>query len=448
VNKIVVIAISIILLTTGFAPIFNPPEICKNPGNLIQNCQFNDGASGWQQFTEAGSAGFSIMQGGGECHAPDCPAGHILIEDHFVGGIYQQVPAVPGNTYHANVIWLVYDSLVSDQSIYNAVGGIGRKMGIDPLGGTDPTSPNVVWGPETWENLSCRVCDVYQVKAQAQADKITVFLRIDDRWRHRAGEKGFNVPPSKDQFWIDDVGVMQIAGEAPPPATNTPEPEPTATPEPIPTATPEPEPTSTPEIEEEIDVATAEEVEEEDVTQPAIEDEEITLLTETTTITTPAIAMVITETNIITETSGITDNNTLTDVTTIVSDTSSSSIVIATSTPELEELPKLVELPPTITPTATPTITPTPEGQLVASNQVIAKPPAVTDERVAPSTIATTSWLMVAGPAACVVGVALIFIAMLLGGGVWLYRIGQHKPAPNPAESQDSQFTVTIVEDD
>ena len=144
---------------------------------------------------------------------PLCPAAYIVTEDHFVGGLYQQVAVVPGNNYYANIVWLVFDSLVNDEGAHQQTGGIGRRIGIDPFGGTDPRSPNIAWSLDNWRN-DCKICNIEHVTVTAQADTITLFLRIDDTWRLRAAEKGFPIPPSKDQFWIDDMGLKQVGGEA------------------------------------------------------------------------------------------------------------------------------------------------------------------------------------------------------------------------------------------
>ncbi|MDM8528591.1 hypothetical protein QUF58_10315 [Anaerolineales bacterium HSG24] len=254
------------LIMLAFAPSAdNPPEICKGGENILPNCNFSAGLQGWVPYFEEGGADVTVLQGGGECHAPDCPAAYLVTNDYFVGGIYQQVLVVPGNTYQANVVWLVLDSLSNDSGIQAQVGPIGRKLGIDPTGGTDPRSPNVVWGPEN-ERRDCKICDGQEVTATAQADMITLFVRIDDRWKVRAREKGFDLPPSKDQFWIDDVGMRQVAGDSAPlpqpdtptpePPTNTPEPAPTDTPIPeVATNTPEPEPTDTPDMQTQSDEA-------------------------------------------------------------------------------------------------------------------------------------------------------------------------------------------------
>ncbi len=197
-----------------------PPDVCQQSENILPNCNFDNGTSGWQTFIEEGAADFSVLQGGGECHAPLCPAGYIVSQNYFVGGIFQQVKVVKGNTYYGNIVWLVFDSLSNDNSINSVVGGISRKVGIDPFGGTDSRSPNIVWGPENTRN-DCKICASQEVTATAQSDTITLFLRIDDRWRQRAAEKGYNVPVSKDQFWLDDFGLKQVAGSAAPLPTDT-----------------------------------------------------------------------------------------------------------------------------------------------------------------------------------------------------------------------------------
>lgn len=222
------------------------PDVCQQGENILPNCNFDSGLNGWVPYLETGAANISVLQGGGECHAPLCPAAYIVTESQFIGGIYQQVPVAKGNTYYANIVWLAFDSFANDPSINAVVGGIGRRIGIDPFGGVDPKSDKIIWSEDNWRN-DCKICNVEQAIATAQADTITVFIRIDDTWRPRAAEKGYNVPPSKDQFWLDDIGMKQIDGSAAPQAAPT-EAPPTDTPVPLaPTNTPEPElPTDTP----------------------------------------------------------------------------------------------------------------------------------------------------------------------------------------------------------
>jgi hypothetical protein len=226
------------------------PDVCaENPNNLVQNCQFNDQMNGWNTFVEAGGPGFSVEHQFPACDSPKCPALRISAGDWFIGGIYQQIPnAVPGATYWANVIWLVYHPAGA------ADGTVGRSIGIDPTGGTDPKSPNVVWSQKIWHKFdSCpyKICRELQVQTVAQNSTITLFVRIEDTWKNRRDE--FSYVPAEffgqpESFWVDDVGLAPV-GEVPVAPTATPAP-PTETPVP-PTDTPMPpteEPVTTPDL--------------------------------------------------------------------------------------------------------------------------------------------------------------------------------------------------------
>ncbi|MDM8529793.1 hypothetical protein QUF63_01380 [Anaerolineales bacterium HSG25] len=479
--QIITILLGLLCLTlVAFAPpADSPPEICRGGENILPNCNFSAGLQGWVPYFEEGGADVTVLQGGGECHAPDCPAAYLVTTDYFVGGIYQQVSVAPGNTYQANVVWLVLDSLSNDSGIRAQVGPIGRKLGIDPTGGTDPRSPNVIWGPEN-ERRDCKICDGQEVTATAQADVITLFVRIDDRWKLRAKEKGFDLPPSKDQFWIDDVGMRQVSGDnVPQPApTDTPEPAPvpTDTPEPAPTDTPEPAPTDTPDMqtqaEEEIDeseVASSDEAtgEEEISADEATGKEEVSAdeateidadMAETDTISDTEISELsaVNTSPIATPTPSTeeTESEAESDETTHQADeaefqadeneTESDSEADAStdsneetgdnSTETATELPTIAatEAPdrlPTLTPSATPSPTNTPDATAVAKRvEPIADAPS-SDRQSAPTQTeaeAETSWLATTGPLLCLSGLFLMATAMFLMGLVWLYRLSQN----------------------
>ncbi len=366
----------LLLCIFGFIIIvFQPPtalgqdfaDVCQQPENILPNCNFDNGLDHWQTFIESGAAHFDVLQGGGECHAPLCPAAYIVTEDHFVGGLYQQAPVVKGNTYYANVVWLVFDSLTNDASIYEASGGIGRRIGIDPFGGTDPNSSTVVWGPDVWRN-DCKICNVEEVTATAQADTITVFLRIEDTWRLRIAEKGYQAPSSKDQFWIDDIGLKQVEGgdaqsaapiDAPPPPTDTPPPPPpTDTPVPSPpTGTPTPEPPT-------------------DTPSPATE--------------TPAEIAPL--------------------------ESAESQPVSPGQTPSPASK---AALPPTLTPTMTPWPTPTTERPSPTPTRRYRPDPSPPEPPVL-----SAGLLGMVGTTMCVGGIVLVMMAALLAGLIWLYRLG------------------------
>jgi hypothetical protein len=229
------------------------PDVCqRDPNQLLQNCGFNNGLDGWRPFVENGDVSINTIDGGA-CHSPLCPAAFMVSNGAFVAGLYQQVPATPGTTYWANVTWLVYEPAGKMDNT------VGRRVGIDPTGGTDPTSPAIVWSQDLWHTFqSCafKICPELQVSAVAQNSTITVFVRIEDTWKNRRNEFP-SVPDTffqmEEQFWIDDVGLIPtnaVPTPTPEPPTPTPIP-PTATPVPptptpvVPTDTPVP-PTETP----------------------------------------------------------------------------------------------------------------------------------------------------------------------------------------------------------
>ncbi|MFQ5577891.1 MAG: hypothetical protein ACE5G8_12985, partial [Anaerolineae bacterium] len=193
------------------------PRYClESPDNLVKNCQFNDGLDHWAPFVEAGSASVSTI-GGDACHTRNHPCGYINSNGGFVAGLYQQIPVAPGGIYQANVQLIIYDSYDK------ADGGMGRKIGLDPPGGTDPASPNIVWSREVWEfdHQHKLIFEDLQVSAVAQAQTMTLFVRVNNLAR---------VPSPIFQVWLDEIGMVQI-GQAEPTSTptNTPPPAPTAT---------------------------------------------------------------------------------------------------------------------------------------------------------------------------------------------------------------------------
>jgi hypothetical protein len=330
------------------------PDVCQeNPNQLLGNCDFSQGLNGWQTFIESGSVSFSTIDGGG-CHSPLCPAAFLVSSGSFVGGLYQQVPATQGVTYWANVTWLVFEPA---GKLDNTV---GRRVGIDPTGGTDPTSPAIVWGQDLWhtfESCDYKICPELQISAVAQNSTITVFVRIEDTWKSRRDEFSF-VPDSffgmDEQFWIDDVGLIStgaVPTPTPEPLTPTPVP-PTPTPVP-PTPTPVP-PTDTPMPSTETPTPIAEVSE-----SPP----------------TPATAVA-------------------------PADTPTPVPPTSTPTPTATPSPTLTPLPPSPTPTPSPTATPTPEPLF-------------------PNALG-----LAGGGALCLGGAGLVLVLVVGAFLYWLYRLG------------------------
>jgi hypothetical protein len=214
---------------------------CDQP-NILPNCNFDNFvpnqygslAEGWIPF---------ILSGTPPSFGPsnDTYWGPPSLELHsngttFSGGVYYQVPnVVKGATYKASIAWGAPNAPPE---------AYGRQLGIDPYGGTDWNSSNVVKGPIHFgpgRMLNYPPPDVnIDVVAEAQADKVTVFVYVEHTWS------------GGDQvIFIDAVSLVPVkmpAEEAPTsaPPTDTPAP-PTDTPKPpSPTRPPVPTATGTP----------------------------------------------------------------------------------------------------------------------------------------------------------------------------------------------------------
>ena len=228
-----------ILLLAAMPATVRAQDPCEDPGNLTFNCQFDTFdylpphgavASGWTPFVEFAVQPPAFNSAG---ETPLAPAQEIFSAWlPYTAGIYQQVQVTPGVAYVAAIGWAPYASS-DDQGQRNQGQFIGRKVGIDPSGGTDPTSGEIVWSPEVWDELG-GVFPQLRVSAMARGQAVTVFVRANNPQSH-----------GNDKVWFDAVTLMVDPTQ--PTATPTqvpPSPTPTSAP-PTATATPLP-PTETP----------------------------------------------------------------------------------------------------------------------------------------------------------------------------------------------------------
>lgn len=212
------------LLVAAFCLVFVVPvgaeEGCNTPGNLTYNCNFDrfqrqpdgkDVPEGWVAWVLMGSPAFDVDDHGS---APGAPAQRIWSDGGvWTAGLYQQVQVAPGKWYEAKIDWAA-----------PSVANIERKVGIDPSGGTNPASPNIVWGNPSVEEV--RMPDL-RATAFAQGGTVTVYV-----WTHHGMSFG------ADQVFLDAVTLVERPDLSPPtptpaPPTNTPTPRP-------PTRTPAP----------------------------------------------------------------------------------------------------------------------------------------------------------------------------------------------------------------
>jgi LysM repeat protein len=138
----------------------------------------------------------------------------------FDGGIYQQVTGItPGTELRFSVYAYVWSTTYDDPNISEDPGIVAVRVGIDPRGGTDGLSSNVVYSTPVVAYDAFRE---YSVITRAESSTVTVFVRAS------IGE-----PVQYSYIYLDDAVLA--------PTTSV---QPTATPTLRPTNTPQP--TNTP----------------------------------------------------------------------------------------------------------------------------------------------------------------------------------------------------------
>jgi LysM repeat protein len=248
-----------------------------------------------------------------------------------IGGVYQTVSGVnPGDALTFSVYGYLWSSTFDDADSSEEDGGLLLQVGIDPTGGTDSESANIIWSQpaQTYDSYA-----LYTVSAVAQATSVTVWVR-----------SSASVPVKNNVVYLDDaslvVGAAAPATSIPPTATSSP-PTATATQSPV-TVVPPTETTVTPTVESAAEFT-------------------VTPIPPTATLTNTA-----TPTNTLTPSS--TPTPTLTPSDTPIPPTATpippTATPTNTPTPSSTPTPTLTPSDTPIPPTATPTFTPTPSPTL------------------------------------------------------------------------------------
>lgn len=115
------------------------------------------------------------------------------------GGMYQQVTAVPGGQYCFSLwghAWSSRTTLPGYVSDPNDHGFLNQRVGIDPTGGTDWQSPDVIWSDM---RMQYDEFGEFVISATAQADTITVFA-----WSRATVPVKHN-----DVYWDDATLTLQ-----------------------------------------------------------------------------------------------------------------------------------------------------------------------------------------------------------------------------------------------
>ncbi len=249
----------VLALLGGAAPILAEPLAQSDcPGNVLLNPGFEDGysdrgagevsvANGWHPWWQDGprqEEGFNRRPE----YKPESAQIHTYRRIHsgnwaqklfttfstHNAGVLQQVSVPVGSQLNFSAWVQVWSSSYYDPTSVTDPGNYRVSVGIDPTGGTDWNSPNVVWSEPRMEyNTWLRL----EVRSQARAGTVTVFLRGHSEFRVQ-----FN-----DSYWDD--ACLTVIRPTPRP-TNTPVNTPIPSATPLPTSTPTPTetplPTATP----------------------------------------------------------------------------------------------------------------------------------------------------------------------------------------------------------
>ena len=188
-----------------FLALFAPAASASGPGghgcaagNLIPNCGFDTFyvdargqiPDGWTSFVLAGTLAYDP--------SPDTYWGAPSLRmwsdgGTFVAGIWTQVGGLtPGVAYYASMGW---------GAPTDPADSFGRRLGIDPTGGTDPNATTVVWGPmlrgpgKVMNDTNQGFHNI-DVSAVARSSTVTVFVYVDH-----------NFSTGANQIFIDAVGL-------------------------------------------------------------------------------------------------------------------------------------------------------------------------------------------------------------------------------------------------
>ncbi len=160
-------------------------------------------ASDWHRFTQNGQeprfmkdtvyADLFSSLGAIPRHIEGNYSQNLWLGHPFTAGIYQQIAVTPGKPYAAKA-WMFSVYRTSASKTHDK---IIKQVGIDPYGGTDPSSLNIVWGEPNGRDVE--YVDV-RTAAIARSSTITLFVRVtslDD------------VYPDWNAAWIDAVVLAQ-----------------------------------------------------------------------------------------------------------------------------------------------------------------------------------------------------------------------------------------------
>jgi hypothetical protein len=221
---IVLAALVLAILTQAVARADPGDDVCgddqgTDPTIVSVNCRFEgkgnqvDGFglvhSNWNPFIVMGSPHFDTLDTHNGYGWLPAHQGDEKIDTQgraWSAGVWQAVPnVIPGHGYRAEAGWVVSQNSTAE-----------GRIGIDPTGGTNPASPNIIWSRPILlcNSMRCR----HIVQAYATGTTLTVFMQVT-----------IATPHGSDNCWMTAIAVKTDATMPTATPTNTATPSPTAT---------------------------------------------------------------------------------------------------------------------------------------------------------------------------------------------------------------------------
>jgi LysM repeat protein len=185
-------------------PGFESPFVTRSSGVLQQRV-----ANGWNAWHEPAAEGSPAWQNTEPEYYEATDTDRIRsgsnaqrFESFFAthtGGVFQVINGIPaGSELTFSVYSYVWSSALDDEDVSEDDGDVFFQVGIDPTGGTNGTSDNIIWSVPTEQYDSYRQ---YSVSALASAGTVSVWVR---------SRVGFPVKASR--IFVDDSTLTVKSG--------------------------------------------------------------------------------------------------------------------------------------------------------------------------------------------------------------------------------------------
>ena len=185
----------------------------ENPYRVVPGEPDREVATGWTPWHVERTSGMRDFENAQPEYAQAAPNSARIRSDNNAqmyfntwfthdGGVYQRVTGItPGTELRFSVYAYVWSSNESDPNISSSPGGILVQVGIDPTGGTDGSSNNIVWSVPVEQYDAYRQ---YSVIATAVSNAVTVFVR-----------SRIEFPQANNYIYLDDAVLAATIADEP-----------------------------------------------------------------------------------------------------------------------------------------------------------------------------------------------------------------------------------------